>query len=132
MKTSSFSSYRYIIGLVTFQRYRYALYNTRFYPLTLALTTQENNVPYDHASSIGLSSDAYYNIYRSQSAAKQLYFIAYCYCTCSYTTRVVWQTKYELVMCISCVPHVFAFLRAHAKIECNGACTCQLLKFCTH
>ena len=23
-----------VIGLVTFQRYRYALYNTRYYPLT--------------------------------------------------------------------------------------------------
>ena len=28
------SSYRYVIGLVTFQRYRYTLYNTRSCPLT--------------------------------------------------------------------------------------------------
>ena len=28
------SSYCYIISLVTFQRYRYTLYNTRSYPLT--------------------------------------------------------------------------------------------------
>ena len=35
MKTLPCSSYRYIISLVTFQRYRYALYNTRSaYPLT--------------------------------------------------------------------------------------------------
>ena len=34
MKALPYSSYRYIIGLVTFQRYRYALYNTRSYPLT--------------------------------------------------------------------------------------------------
>ena len=30
----TWSSYRYTIGLVTFQRYRYVLYNTRSYPLT--------------------------------------------------------------------------------------------------
>ena len=34
MKTLPFSTYRYMIILVTFQRYRYALYNTRSYPLT--------------------------------------------------------------------------------------------------
>ena len=34
MKTLPCSSYRYIIGLVTFQRYRYVLYNIRSYPLT--------------------------------------------------------------------------------------------------
>ena len=33
MKTLPCSSYRYIIGLVTFQGYRYALYNTQSYPL---------------------------------------------------------------------------------------------------
>ena len=33
MKTLPCSSYRYIIGLVTFQRYRYALYNIQSYPL---------------------------------------------------------------------------------------------------
>ena len=54
MKTLPFSSYHYIIGLVTFQRYRYALYNTRSYPLM----TQEYPVRYDHASLIGLLSDA--------------------------------------------------------------------------
>ena len=34
MKTLPCSSYRYIISLVTIQRYRYALYNTLSYPLT--------------------------------------------------------------------------------------------------
>ena len=34
MKTLPCSSYCYIIGLVTFQRYRYELYYTRSYPLT--------------------------------------------------------------------------------------------------
>ena len=33
MKTLPCSSYHYIIGLVTFQRYRYELYNTQSYPL---------------------------------------------------------------------------------------------------
>ena len=33
MKTLPCSSYCYIIGLVAFQRYRYALCNTRSYPL---------------------------------------------------------------------------------------------------
>ena len=34
MKTLPSSSFRYIIGLFTYLRYRYALYNTRSYPLT--------------------------------------------------------------------------------------------------
>ena len=38
-----------------------------------------------------------------EEAAKQLYFISYCYCACSYTTRVVWKTKCNLMTCISCV-----------------------------
>ena len=50
---------------------------------------------------------------KSASAETQLYFIAYSYCTCSYTTRVVWQTKCKLMMCIS---HVLrATVHAHAS-----------------
>ena len=33
MKTLLCNSYRYIIGLVSFQRYGYTLYNTQSYPL---------------------------------------------------------------------------------------------------
>ena len=34
---------------------------------------------------------------------------------------VVWQTKYKLVMCISCVLRVFTSLHAHAK-NCMQQC----------
>ena len=79
-------------------------------------------------------------------SCKQLYFIAYCYCTCSYTTRVVWQTKCELVTCISCVqcrvcllshmrmPKSRATVRAHASFltfACvKRASTCVYLHAC--
>ena len=43
--------------------------------------------------------------------------------TCNYTTRVVWQTKYKLMMCISRVSCVFAILCVHAKTVCNSECT---------
>ena len=49
-----------------------------------------------------------------------------------YTTRVVWQTKCELLMCISYVSRVFAIPQAHAKSACNSVCIRQFLKFCTH
>ena len=42
---------------------------------------------------------------------------------CSYTTRVVWQTKCKLMMCISRVLCVFAILCVHVKIVYNSACT---------
>ena len=45
---------------------------------------------------------------------------------------IVWQTNYELVMCISRVSHVFAIPRAHTKIACNSACTRQFLKLYMH
>ena len=58
---------------------------------------------------------------------KQLHFIAYSYCTCSYTTCVVWQTKCKFVMCISHVLCVFTGPHEDAKIMCNSAYTCQVL-----
>ena len=62
-------------------------------------------------------------------SCKQLYFVAHCYCTCSYTTHVVWQTKCELMMCIYRVSLAFAIPRAHAKIACNSACTQQFWSY---
>ena len=47
--------------------------------------------------------------------------------TATVPTHVVWQTKCELVTCISYVSCVFALQRAYAKIACNGASTCQFL-----
>ena len=38
-----------------------------------------------------------------------------CYCTCSYTMRVVWQTKCKFVMCIARVSCVFAIPHALTK-----------------
>ena len=58
--------------------------------------------------------------------------VFHCHCTCSYTTRVVWQTKCKLVMYISRVSHVFTIPRVHAKIACNSACTRQFFKFFAH
>ena len=49
--------------------------------------------------------------------------------TCSYTTRVMWQTKCELVTCISRVACVLAISHAHAKIACNSVCTHKFFKF---
>ena len=48
------------------------------------------------------------------------------YCTC--IPHVVWQTKCELVLCITCVSCVFTGNWVHAKIVCNSACICQFLK----
>ena len=45
-----------------------------------------------------------------------------------YTTRVVWQTKCELVMCIAHVSHVFTGNCVHTKVVCNSACACQFFK----
>ena len=65
--------------------------------------------------------------YKEPISCKTVAF--HCHCTCSYTTRVVWQTKCKLVMYISRVSHVFAIPHAHAKIACNSACTCQFFSF---
>ena len=45
-----------------------------------------------------------------------------------YTTSVVWQTKCKLVMSIIYITFVHCW-HAHAKIVCNGVCTCQLFMF---
>ena len=42
-----------------------------------------------------------------------------------YTTRVVWQSKCKLVMCITRVLHVFTGKHAQAKLECNSVCAHQ-------
>ena len=39
--------------------------------------------------------------------------------TCSYTTRVVWQTKCKLMTYISRVLHVFAIPHVHTNIACT-------------
>ena len=46
-----------------------------------------------------------------------------------YTTRVVWQTKCKLVMCITHVLPVFIAGHAYIKIVCSSACTYQAFKF---
>ena len=59
---------------------------------------------------------------RSYPAAKLMHFIVHTYLLYLYTTCVVWQTKCELVTCITRVSCVFTGSRAHAKIVCNSAC----------
>ena len=61
-----------------------------------------------------------------------MHFIVYTCLLYLYTTCVVWQTKYELVTCITCVLYVFAGNHAHAKIVCNSSCAHQFLKIVVH
>ena len=62
---------------------------------------------------------------------KPMHFIVYTYLLYLYTTRVVWQTKCELMTCITCMSCVFTGNHVHIEIACNSAYPCQFFKF-TH
>ena len=62
------------------------------------------------------------NTIKSCPAAKWIHFIVYMYLLNLYTTLVVWQTKYELVTCITCVLHVITAIHVDARIARKRAC----------
>ena len=99
------------------------LYNTPSYPLT----TQ--GYPSIFSKTMPLQWDFQAMLITTYKEANQLQHscillptatvpvASYTYCTCSYTTHLVLQTKCELMTCTFCVLHAFTGSCAHATFH---------------